>query len=117
CLFTMFAESVGLLPSQLFKEGLEHHWLPNPPAFPGAVEGLWRAMNEGTSFAFFPKLLRFNGGLFKQPSALKLSKKALALLLEAANRDWSAVDPAIFGTLLERALDPKERHKLGAHYT
>jgi hypothetical protein len=27
------------------------------------------------------------------------------------------VEPAIFGTLLERALDPRERHKLGAHYT
>ena len=25
--------------------------------------------------------------------------------------------PSIFGTLLERALDPKERHRLGAHYT
>lgn len=117
CLFTMFAEHVGLLPTRLFIEGLENHWLPNPPSFPGAIEGLWRAMNEGTSFSYWPKLLRFNGGLFKEPNALKLSKTALALLLEAAKRDWSEVDPAIFGTLLERALNPKERHKLGAHYT
>jgi len=27
------------------------------------------------------------------------------------------VEPAIFGTLLERALNPRDRHKLGAHYT
>ena len=27
------------------------------------------------------------------------------------------MEPAIFGTLLERALNPGERHKLGAHYT
>ena len=27
------------------------------------------------------------------------------------------MEPAIFGTLLERALDPEERHSLGAHYT
>lgn len=27
------------------------------------------------------------------------------------------MEPAIFGTLLERALDARERHKLGAHYT
>jgi hypothetical protein len=38
-------------------------------------------------------------------------------LIHAAKQDWSAVEPAIFGTLLERALDPRERHKLGAHYT
>lgn len=30
---------------------------------------------------------------------------------------WNEVEPAIFGTLLERALDPDERHRLGAHYT
>jgi hypothetical protein len=37
--------------------------------------------------------------------------------LAAAKRDWRNVEPAIFGTLLERALDSKERSKLGAHYT
>ncbi|WP_437875252.1 class I SAM-dependent DNA methyltransferase [Sorangium sp. So ce513] len=117
CIFTMFAEDVALLPSRLFTDGLEHHWITSPRAFPAAIEGLWRAMNEGTSFSYFGKLLRFNGGLFKQPTGLPLSKESLALLLDAARRDWSQVDPAIFGTLLERALDPKERHKLGAHYT
>ncbi|MFY7941231.1 MAG: class I SAM-dependent DNA methyltransferase, partial [Burkholderiaceae bacterium] len=30
---------------------------------------------------------------------------------------WTEVEPAIFGTLLERALDPTERHALVAHYT
>jgi hypothetical protein len=39
------------------------------------------------------------------------------LLREAAKADWAEVEPAIFGTLLERALDPKEWHSLGAHYT
>ena len=51
------------------------------------------------------------------PKALKLDKKALALLLQAAECNWSDVEPAIFGTLLERALDPKERRALGAHFT
>ena len=35
----------------------------------------------------------------------------------ASGFDWSQVDPSIFGTLLESALDPAERHRLGAHYT
>jgi hypothetical protein len=38
-------------------------------------------------------------------------------LLRAARANWREVEPAIFGTLLERALDPTERHALGAHYT
>ena len=39
------------------------------------------------------------------------------MLHEAARCDGKNVEPSIFGTLLERALDPKERHALGAHFT
>ncbi len=60
---------------------------------------------------------RFNGGLFAEAHALPLDADQLELLIEAAAQDWRDVEPAIFGTLLERALDPVERHKLGAHYT
>ena len=49
--------------------------------------------------------------------ALPLTGDQLALLIDAADSDWKEVEPAIFGTLLERALDPDERHSLGAHYT
>jgi len=48
---------------------------------------------------------------------LPLPKQEIGELLEAAKRDWRQVEPAIFGTLLEQALDPTERRKLGAHYT
>jgi MmeI, DNA-methyltransferase domain len=41
----------------------------------------------------------------------------LKVLTEAARLDWSSVEPAIFGTLFERSLDPSQRARLGAHYT
>jgi hypothetical protein len=62
-------------------------------------------------------ILQFNGGLFADGKALPLTRDQLCLLIEASKADWRDVEPAIFGTLLERALDPVERHKLGAHYT
>jgi hypothetical protein len=118
CLFTMFAEDVGLLPEELFTKALKDLWLPHPASFPGGIESLWRTMNDGGElFGVIGKILRFNGGLFASPKALKLDKEALKLLLQAAECNWSDVEPAIFGTLLERALDAKERHALGAHYT
>ena len=49
--------------------------------------------------------------------ALLLSTAQLDQLILAAKANWREVEPAIFGTLLERALDPAERHALGAHYT
>lgn len=116
CLFTMFAEDVGLLPDKLFSHALENYWLPNPPSFPGGVGSLWRAMDRGSEYISGP-LKHFNGGLFSTHDAPVLTKEQLILLLMAAKSDWSQVDPSIFGTLLERALNPKERHRLGAHYT
>jgi len=54
---------------------------------------------------------------FADCSALPLNRDQLELLIEAAKANWAEVEPAIFGTLLERDPDPVERHKLGAHYT
>jgi hypothetical protein len=82
------------------------------------VEELWQKMNAGGfSTTLRTNILQFNGGLFANGDALPLTKDQLCLLIEAAKADWCDVEPAIFGTLLERALDPVERHKLGAHYT
>jgi hypothetical protein len=117
CIFTMFAEDVGLLKEHLFTEALKERWLSDPKDFQPQVEALWQAMNDGTSFGFHGQLLRFNGGLFAQPKAIALTTDQLKILLTAAERDWKNVEPAIFGTLLERALEKKERSKLGAHYT
>ena len=41
----------------------------------------------------------------------------LDTLHSATALDLSAIEPAIFGTLFERGLDPDKRSQLGAHYT
>ncbi|MFS8064739.1 MAG: class I SAM-dependent DNA methyltransferase [Byssovorax sp.] len=117
CVFTMFAEDVGLLERGMFSRALEDHWIPSPATFRAGVEGLWRAMNDGSSFGLGGKLLRFNGGLFANPSALLLTEGQLHRLLEAARYDWSDVDPAILGTLIERPLNTNARRQSGARYT
>jgi len=70
----------------------------------------------GKSVALKRQLLHFNGGLFEKAEALPVTEAQLELLIEAGKADWRHVEPAIFGTLLERALNPRDRHKLGAHY-
>ena len=117
CLFTMFAEDIELLPERPFAKALQERWIGDPTLFKLEAEDLWKAMNEGGSLFGLGKILRFNGGLFADPSALALTKEQLVILALAAASDWRDVEPAIFGTLLERALDPKERHRLGAHFT
>ena len=41
----------------------------------------------------------------------------IAILHNIAQLDWAAIEPAIFGTLFTRSLDPTQRAKLGAQYT
>ena len=117
CLFTMFAEDVGLLPKKSF-EKLLGEVVETPENFAPALESLWRVMDEG---GYAPHLnttiKRFNGALFRKRKAIALEKEDIRELQIAAGRDWRDVEPAIFGTLLERALDKRERAKLGAHYT
>ncbi len=124
CLFCMFAEDVGLLPdaqTRGFTELLES--LPaDGTGFADVVRQLFREMNTGTgksvSVILRRKLLQFNGGLFADESVLPVNGTQLGILKAAARLDWQHVEPAIFGTLLERALGGEgERHKLGAHFT
>jgi hypothetical protein len=118
CLFTMFAEDVGLLPEKSFVQLLEKV-KDSPAGFPIMLQTLWKDMAKGTDFStvLLSAIPHFNGGLFEDCTAFPLRQDQIALLIHAAKSDWSAVEPAIFGTLVERALDARERHKLGAHYT
>ncbi|QOC23239.1 class I SAM-dependent DNA methyltransferase [Wenzhouxiangella sp. AB-CW3] len=117
CLFTMFCEDVGLLPRGQFTALLER-LKKSPDNFPHALRDLWETMNTGGySGVLNEQILRFNGSLFTEINPIPLNAEQIQLLIDAARHDWSEVEPAIFGTLLERALDPEERHKLGAHYT
>ncbi len=115
CVFTMFAEDVGLLPESLFQKAL-HAFLDEPEEFAAATRELWDAMDRGSRFGL-RKLLRFNGHFFADQTALPLTRDDLLVLYQAAKADWRDVEPTIFGTLLTRALDPAERHRLGAEYT
>ncbi len=116
-LFTMFAEDAGLLPKHLFTKLLEERWVPEPESFVPEVENLWQTMRTGGHVVGIGRIRKFNGGFFNDHEALPLTRPQLRLLLEAGKASWTEVEPAIFGTLLERALVPKERHALGAHFT
>lgn len=117
CLFTMFAEDIGLIPLNCYTELLESLRGATDKYVP-IVTSLWQTMKDGGfSLVLKEKLLRFNGGLFEDAEVLPLNEEQLELLILAGKADWKDVEPAIFGTLLERALDPTERHHLGAHYT
>jgi type II restriction/modification system DNA methylase subunit YeeA len=113
--FCLFAEDIGILPANLFTRVLETAMRKPQRCTPMLVE-LFTAMKDGGSFGA-EDIEWFNGGLFEDADVLPLEVRELRLVLKAARRDWSVIEPSIFGTLFERGLDPSKRSQLGAHYT
>jgi len=114
-LFCLFAEDVGLLPENLFTK-LVSSTQDDPKKFHELLQQLFGHMAEGGFFGL-DRIPHFNGGIFDSAEALPLSRDALEVLSRVAKLDWSSIEPSIFGTLLERGLDPGKRAQLGAHYT
>lgn len=111
-LFCLFADSTDLLPNHLFRQ-----MIAKPENFTRKLRQLFAAMaTRGSTFG--PHDIHyFNGGLFADDEVFELTHADLAILKAAAGFDWSQVEPAIFGTLFERGLDPGKRSQLGAHHT
>ena len=115
-LFCLFSEDIGLLPGKLFSRLVVSN-LQRPAEFTKRLKQLFAAMaGEGGSFGEHD-IPYFDGGLFADDEAYDLTMNDLAVLALASELDWSSVEPAIFGTLFERSLDPDKRSQLGAHYT
>ena len=114
-LFCLFAEDIRLLPERLFARLVETG-RQNEARFNGQLRALFVAMSTGGYFGEHD-IKHINGKLFDSDDVVDLDRKALWILNGVTQLDWSAIEPAILGTLFERSLDPSKRSQLGAHYT
>ncbi len=114
-LFCLFAEDIRLLPEDLFTKLVEQT-RKKPSAFARQLSNLFGAMADGGWFGT-EEIEFFDGGLFEDDKVLELDSDALDILYRVSGLDWSSIEPAIFGALFERSLDPSKRSQLGAHYT
>jgi type II restriction/modification system DNA methylase subunit YeeA len=121
----LFAEDINLLPNQIFSRIIQEldeetgHNLGTVPKSYDLIGGLFQAMNtEGiTPGGKFSGVDYFNGGLFDHIYPIELTEWEIDQIKTATFYNWKHVNPAIFGSIFEAAMDDKERHKLGAHYT
>lgn len=114
-IFSFFAEDIGILPDHIFSKLIEVG-ATEPGQFATMCRDLFEAMAKGGRIGWVP-VAHFNGGLFDSDDVLELTGAELAQLQTASKLDWSSIEPAIFGTLFERFLDPDKRSQIGAFYT
>ncbi len=111
--FCMFAEDIGLLPDNVFADILEEGQ-NNPDHFAAMLGDLFRAMKDKNGRFGLLQIPWFNGGLFDNGDVLPLGFYDVRNLGAAARLDWSAIEPAIFGTLFESGLNPEKRKQMAS---
>lgn len=123
-LFLLFAEDTTIFNKQQFQEYLEQRTAEDGSDLAAKLQELFQVLNTPKENRFknldeqlaeFPYV---NGKLFEEnlPTASFDSKMRKALL-ECCYIDWSKISPAIFGSMFQSVMNPKERRNLGAHYT
>ncbi len=117
----MFAEDIDMLPSGTITSIMRDCIEGNQSSY-DLLGGLFRQMNDpqpaaGGRYVGVPY---FNGGLFSEIIPIELNKFEMELIggdKGAASRNWSKVNPAIFGTLFQHSMDRKIQHQHGRHFT
>ncbi len=123
-LFCLFADDTGIFEKDTFHSFLLDKTSDDGSDLAPRLSELFYVLNT-------PKLNRLknldevymefeyiNGKLFEEqlPPASFDSKMRNALL-KCCTLDWGQISPAIFGSLFQSIMNPKERRNLGAHYT
>lgn len=123
-LFCLFAEDTTIFNKQQFQEYIEQRTSTDGSDLAAKLQELFQVLNTAREKRFknldeqladFPYV---NGKLFEEilPTASFDSKMRQALL-NCCYIDWSKISPAIFGSMFQSVMNPKERRNLGAHYT
>ncbi len=123
-LFLMFAEDTTIFDKQQFQDFIVQRTAEDGSDLAAKLQELFQVLNTpkenrfknlDEQLAAFPYV---NGKLFEEilPTASFDSKMRLALL-DCCYLDWSKISPAIFGSMFQSVMNPKERRNLGAHYT
>ena len=124
-LFCLFADDTGIFqPAQAFRASIEERTAPDGSDLGSRLGQLFQILNtseDKRSKALDEQVAAFpyvNGKLFDQALPMADFTRAMReALLDACALDWSAISPAIFGSLFQSIMDDKARRKLGAHYT
>ena len=111
----LYAENTDLLPESVFTR-ITKRYSTDSTRFNMVVRNLFAKMSEGGLFGI-EDIPYFNGDLFDGAEPVELNEGALLQLSHATDENWRNIEPSIFGTLFERALDATKRSSYGTHYT
>lgn len=124
-IFCFFAEDTGIFHGeQLFTSNLEKY--SDATNTHEVIARMFKVMDTklddrkaiGVAATWVDHFPYVNGGLFGGGKEIpKFSRIARSYLIAAGSLDWKAINPDIFGSMIQAVADDGERGELGMHYT
>jgi hypothetical protein len=123
-LFCLFAEDTGIFEREAFRLYVEDRTKEDGTDLGPQLARLFSVLNTpleerqrhlDETLAAFPYV---NGELFAETLGFAdLNRDMRNSLLACTRFDWSRISPAIFGSLFQGVMEPRERRQIGGHYT
>ena len=123
-LFCLFAEDTGIFERETFRLYIENRTQADGADLGPHLARLFDVLNTAPerrqknldeTLAAFPYV---NGDLFAEKLGFAdFNRDMRNALLACTGFDWSRISPAIFGSLFQAVMEPRERRQIGGHYT
>ncbi len=120
-LFCFFAEDTGIFANDQFTNAVASHTVEDGSDLQPYLEKLFKVLNSKNRSSY-PKFLQdfpyVNGGLFADYYPVpKFSTKSRKIIIECGALNWKAINPDIFGSMMQAVMQDEERDRIGMHYT
>lgn len=121
-LFLMFGDDTDMWTPDLFRDFIRDHTAPDGSDIGAKLTALFKYLDKkdrGPDEAPEHEGFRYvNGGIFEEHLTLPvINADFRTVVLEACERDWASISPAIFGSMFQSVRDADTRRQLGEHYT
>lgn len=120
-LFCFFAEDTGIFQNGQFTNAVGSHTADDGSDLQSYLHKLFRvlALAQRDEFpAFLQAFPYVNGGLFEKDLPVPVfSSQSRKLILECGALNWKAINPDIFGSMIQAVVHDEQRSHLGMHYT
>lgn len=122
-LFLMFGDDTDMWNPHLFSDLIRDHTQPDGSDIGAQLTALFDYLDtpddqRGTPRPGLDGFRYVNGRIFTERVTLPvLNAEFRTAVLEACDRDWASISPAIFGSMFQSVRDAETRRQLGEHYT
>ena len=123
-LFCFFAEDTEIFPKGAFTQAIGSYTQTDGSDLGDFLTRLFAVLNTPERLRrkdlpdYLQKFPYVNGGLFRDAMPLpNFSPRSRSAIIKSGELDWAAINPDIFGSMIQAVVTEEDRGDMGIHYT